>query len=147
MAEPILLVEDNPDDRDLTLRVLHRHLLANDVISVPDGMEAVEYLFGEGRYAGRDASATPRLVLLDLMLPKLSGFEVLSRIRSDPRTHRLPVVILTSSAEQQDIAESYDRGANSFVRKPVVFGEFAEAVRQLGLYWLLLNEPPSGRTR
>lgn len=142
MAEPILLVEDNPDDRDLTLRVLRRHLLANEVVAVADGAEALDYLFATGAHAGRDVSQVPRLVLLDLKLPKVSGLEVLSHIRADPRTRRLPVVILTSSAEEQDIVASYDRGANSYVRKPVVFGEFAEAVRQLGLYWLLLNEPP-----
>lgn len=142
MAEPILLVEDNPDDRDLTLRVLRRHLLANEVVAVADGAEALDYLFATGAHAGRDVSQVPRLVLLDLKLPKVSGLEVLSHIRADSRTRRLPVVILTSSAEEQDIVASYDRGANSYVRKPVVFGEFAEAVRQLGLYWLLLNEPP-----
>lgn len=142
MADPILLVEDNPDDRDLTLRVLGRHLLANEVVAVADGAEALEYLFATGAYVGRDPLDLPRLVLLDLKLPKVSGLEVLSRIRADERTRRLPVVILTSSTEEQDIAASYDRGANSYVRKPVVFGEFAESVRQLGLYWLLLNEAP-----
>lgn len=142
VADPILLVEDNPDDRDLTLRVLQRHHLANDIVTVSDGLEAVEYLFAEGKYADRDRSVLPRLILLDLMLPKMTGFEVLTRIRADPRTRMLPVVVLTSSGEQKDIVESYDRGANSFVRKPVVFGEFAEAVRQLGLYWLILNEAP-----
>ncbi len=142
MVEPILLVEDNPDDRDLTLRVLRRHLLANEVVAVADGAEALEYLFGTGAHAGRDVTDVPRLVLLDLKLPKVSGLEVLSVIRADERTRHLPVVILTSSAEEQDIAASYDRGANSYVCKPVVFGEFAEAVRQLGLYWLLLNEAP-----
>ncbi len=147
MAEPILLVEDNPDDRDLTLRVLRRHLLANEVVAVSDGAEALDYLFGTGAHAGRDESQMPRLVLLDLKLPKVSGLEVLSRIREDERTRRLPVVILTSSAEEQDIVASYDRGANSYVRKPVVFGEFAEAVRQLGLYWLLLNESPQRHVR
>ncbi len=141
MADSILLVEDNPDDRDLTLRVLRRHLLANDVIAVADGVEALDYLFATGAFADRDPSDLPRLVLLDLKLPKVSGLEVLSHIRADPRTRALPVVILTSSAEEQDIAASYDRGANSYVCKPVVFGDFTEAVRQLGLYWLLLNEP------
>lgn len=147
MAEPILLVEDNPDDRDLTLRVLRRHLLANEVVAVADGAEALDYLFATGAWAGRDESRMARLVLLDLKLPKVSGLEVLSHIRADPRTRRLPVVILTSSAEEQDIVASYDRGANSYVRKPVVFGEFAEAVRQLGLYWLLLNEAPQRAPR
>ncbi len=147
MADPILLVEDNPDDRDLTLRVLRRHLLANEVIAVADGAEALEYLFATGAHVGRDPLQLPRLVLLDLKLPKVSGLEVLARIRADERTQRLPVVILTSSGEEQDIAESYDLGANSYVRKPVVFGEFAESVRQLGLYWLLLNEAPKAGPR
>ena len=147
MPDTILLVEDNPDDRDLTLRALRRHLVANEIITVEDGVEALDYLFCEGAYAGRDGSARPRLVLLDLKLPKLSGLEVLSRIRADPRTSSLPVVILTSSSEEQDISASYQRGANSYVRKPVVFGDFAEAVRQLGLYWLLLNQPSSGGPR
>lgn len=142
MADSILLVEDNPDDRDLTLRVLRRQLLANDIVAVADGAEALEYLFATGAFAGRDPSDLPRLVLLDLKLPKVSGLEVLSHIRADPRTRQLPVVILTSSSEEQDMAASYDRGANSYVRKPVVFGDFAEAVRQLGLYWLILNELP-----
>ena len=147
MLDTILLIEDNPDDRDLTLRALRRHMIANEIVTVPDGVEALEYLFGEGAYAGRDLTARPRLILLDLKLPKLSGLEVLSRIRSDPRTRSLPVVVLTSSSEDQDIAEAYQRGANSYVRKPVVFGDFAEAVRQLGLYWLLLNEPSDGARR
>lgn len=147
MADPILLVEDNPDDRDLTLRVLRRHLLANEVIAVADGAEALEYLFATGAYADRDPLELPRLVLLDLKLPKVSGLEVLARIRADERTRRLPVVILTSSGEEQDITKSYDLGANSYVCKPVVFGEFAESVRQLGLYWLLLNEAPQAGPR
>ena len=147
MPDTILLVEDNPDDRDLTLRALRRHLVAKEIVTVEDGVEALDSLFCEGAYAGRDGSAQPRLVLLDLKLPKLSGLEVLSRIRADPRTSSLPVVILTSSSEEQDISASYQRGANSYVRKPVVFGDFAEAVRQLGLYWLLLNQPSSGGTR
>jgi two-component system, response regulator len=147
VPDTILLVEDNPDDRDLTLRALRRHLVANEIITVGDGVEALDYLFGEGAYAGRDVSSRPRLILLDLKLPKLSGLEVLSRIRADPRTSSLPVVVLTSSSEEQDISASYQRGANSYVRKPVVFGDFAEAVRQLGLYWLLLNQPSSGGTR
>ena len=141
MADAILLVEDNPDDRDLTLRALRRNRVANEIVPVADGVEALDYLFGRGAYAGRDLAARPRLILLDLKLPKLSGHEVLSNIRADPRTRNLPVVILTSSSEERDIAESYERGANSYVRKPVVFGEFAAAVSQLGLYWLLLNEP------
>ena len=147
MPDTILLVEDNPDDRDLTLRALRRHMVANEIVTVADGVEALDYLFGQGAYVGRDLNARPRLILLDLKLPKLSGLEVLSRIRADPRTSSLPVVVLTSSSEEQDISESYQRGANSYVRKPVVFGDFAEAVRQLGLYWLLLNQPSSGDRR
>lgn len=141
MPDAILLVEDNPDDRDLTLRALRRNLVANEIVSVADGVEALDYLFGRGAFAGRDLADRPRLVLLDLKLPRLSGHEVLSSIRADPRTRNLPVVILTSSSEDHDISESYERGANSYVRKPVVFGEFASAVSQLGLYWLLLNQP------
>jgi CheY-like chemotaxis protein len=147
MLDTILLVEDNPDDRDLTLRALKRHLVANEIVTVPDGVEALDYLFAQGSYAGRDMAAQPRLILLDLKLPKLSGLEVLSRIRADPRTRSLPVVVLTSSSEDRDIHESYERGANSYVRKPVVFGDFAEAVRELGLYWLLLNQPSIGARR
>ena len=143
MLDTILLVEDNPDDRDLTLRALKGQLAANEIVTVVDGVEALDYLFAQGAYAGRDLATQPRLILLDLKLPKLSGLEVLSRIRADPRTRSLPVVVLTSSSEDQDINESYQRGANSYVRKPVVFGDFAEAVRQLGLYWLLLNQPSS----
>lgn len=143
MPGSILLVEDNPDDRDLTLRALQGHIGSSEIVTVPDGVEALDYLFGSGAFAERDLADRPRLILLDLKLPKLSGLEVLSQIRADPRTRSLPVVVLTSSSEDADIAESYRRGANSYVRKPVVFGDFAEAVRQLGLYWLLLNEPSS----
>jgi two-component system response regulator len=141
MPDTILLVEDNPDDRDLTLRALRRNHVANEIVSVADGVEALDYLFGRGEYSHRDLTVRPRLILLDLKLPKLSGLEVLSSIRADARTRTLPVVILTSSSEEQDILASYERGANSYVRKPVVFGDFAAAVSQLGLYWLLLNEP------
>ena len=144
MFDTILLIEDNPDDRDLTLRALKRHLVANEIVTFPDGVDALDYLFAQGAYAGRDLTAQPRLILLDLKLPKLSGLEVLSHIRADPRTRSLPVVVLTSSSEDRDIAEAYERGANSYVRKPVVFGDFTESVRQLGLYWLLLNQPPTG---
>lgn len=138
----ILLVEDNPDDVELTLHAFQESQSANEIVVVRDGAEALEYLFVSGRYATRDASVVPEVVLLDLKLPKVDGLEVLRRIRSDARTRRLPVVILTSSKEEQDMLRSYDLGANSFVRKPVDFVSFIEAARQLGLYWLVLNEPP-----
>jgi two-component system, response regulator len=138
----ILLVEDNPDDQELTLRALKANNILNEVVVVDDGAEALDYLFGEGAHAGRDRSIMPQIVLLDLQLPKLNGIEVLKRLRADERTRLLPVVILTSSREEQDLADSYGFGANSYVRKPVDFAEFREAVRQLGIYWLLLNEPP-----
>lgn len=138
----ILLVEDNPDDEALTLRALRKNRIANEVVVAHDGAEALDYLFGTGAYAGRDARLPPQVVLLDLKLPKVEGLEVLRRLRADPRTRLLPVVILTSSKEDRDLVESYGRGANSYVRKPVDFGAFLEAVRQLGLYWLVLNEPP-----
>ena len=136
----ILLVEDNPDDRILTVRALKQHNISNEIKEVKDGQEALDYLFGEGEYAGRDTSIQPQIILLDLKLPKVDGLEVLQRIRADSRTRRLPVVILTSSNEQQDRISSYDLGANSDVRKPVDFSEFIEAARQLGMYWLMLNE-------
>jgi two-component system, response regulator len=138
----ILLVEDNPDDQELTLRALKANNILNEVGVVDDGAEALDYLFCEGAHAGRDRSIMPQIVLLDLQLPKLNGIEVLKRLRADERTRLLPVVILTSSREEQDLADSYGFGANSYVRKPVDFAEFREAVRQLGIYWLLLNEPP-----
>jgi two-component system response regulator len=142
----ILLVEDNPDDEVLTLRALHKNNIKNEVVVAHDGMEALDYLFGTGPYAGRDTSEKPQVILLDLKLPKIDGLEVLRRLRADPRTKLLPVVILTSSNEEQDRLSGYDSGANSYVRKPVDFGEFIEAVRNLGLYWLILNEaPPIGR--
>ncbi len=136
----ILLVEDNPDDRILTVRALKQHNISNEIKEVKDGQEALDYLFGEGEYAGRDTSIQPQIILLDLKLPKVDGLEVLQRIRADSRTRRLPVVILTSSNEQQDKISSYNLGANSYVRKPVDFNEFIEAARQLGMYWLMLNE-------
>ncbi len=144
----ILLVEDNPDDEALTLRALNKNNIRNELIVAHDGAEALDYLYGEGFYAGRNTSCMPGIILLDLKLPKLDGLDVLRRIRADERTRLLPVVILTSSIEDNDRINSYGLGANSYVRKPVNFNEFTEAVRQLGLYWLLLNEPPPAtRTR
>jgi len=136
----ILLVEDNSDDEALTLRALKKSNIKNEVVVVRDGAEALDWLFARGAHAARDASVLPQVVLLDLKLPKVSGLEVLRTVREDPRTKRLPVVLLTSSREDQDLVAGYDLGANSYVRKPVDFGEFVEAIRQLGLYWLLLNE-------
>ncbi|MGE0551542.1 MAG: response regulator [Kofleriaceae bacterium] len=138
----ILLVEDNPDDAELTLRAFERHKMANDVVLATDGEEALDYLFCTGAHKDRDPNALPTLVLLDLKLPKVTGLDVLKRMRRDERTRRLPVVVLTSSNEERDIVTSYDLGANSFVRKPVDFGQFLEAARQLGMYWLVLNQPP-----
>ena len=138
----ILLVEDNDDDVELTLRALRRNRVANRVDVVRDGAEALEYLFATGSHKGRDVRDAPNLVLLDLKLPKVGGLEVLERLRADPRTRRLPVVVLTSSNVESDLARSYDLGANSYIRKPVDFTQFMEAVNQLGLYWLVLNESP-----
>src|SRR5713226_3173294 len=143
----ILLVEDNPDDQTLTLRALKKNNIRNEIVVAHDGVEALDYLYGEGFHAGRDISRMPDLILLDLKLPKLDGLDVLRRIRADERTRLLPVVILTSSIEDQDRIASYGLGANSYVRKPVNFNEFIEAVRQLGLYWLILNEPPPATGR
>jgi two-component system response regulator len=137
----ILLVEDNPDDEALTVRALKKSNIANEVVVAHDGAEALEYLFGEGAYAGRDVTQMPQVVLLDLNLPKLDGLGVLRRLRADPRTRLLPVVILTSSNEEQDRVNGYGLGANSYVRKPVDFDAFVTAAAQLGLYWLVLNEP------
>ena len=137
----ILLVEDNPDDEELTTRALRQAKIANEIFVARDGAEAVEFLFGEGRHAGRDLARQPAVVLLDLKLPKLSGLDVLDRLRSDPRTRLIPVVVLTSSSEEEDMLKSYKLGANSYVRKPVAFGQFVNAVSQLGMYWLLLNQP------
>jgi two-component system response regulator len=140
-----LLIEDNPDDVELTLRALAKNRIANEVVVVTDGQEALDWLFCAGAHAGRDASDQPALVLLDLKLPKIDGLQVLEKMRKDPRTRLLPVVMLTSSKEERDVIASYDRGANSYVRKPVDFNEFVEAARQLGLYWLMINEaPPRG---
>jgi CheY-like chemotaxis protein len=138
----ILLVEDNPDDEMLALRALKKSNIANGIVVARDGVEALDYLFGTGSYKDRDTSVMPQIVLLDLKLPKIDGLEVLRRIRSDKRTKLLPVAILTSSKEEKDVVCSYDLGANSYIRKPVDFDQFAESIRQLGLYWLVLNEPP-----
>lgn len=136
----ILLVEDNPDDEELTLRALRKNNINNTVVVARDGVEALDYFFGTGIYAGRDTAQQPQVVLLDLNLPRVDGHGVLARMRADERTRRVPVVVLTSSKEQEDIVAAYNGGANSYVRKPVEFGRFLEAVRQLGMYWLLLNE-------
>lgn len=138
----ILLVEDNQDDIDLTLRALHKHHLVNEVVVVRDGAEALDFLFTRGKYEHRNPDMLPQLVLLDINLPKLSGLEVLKTLRADPRTRLLPVVMLTTSREDRDVIESYASGANSYVQKPVSFAEFTEAVKQLGVYWLVLNEVP-----
>lgn len=142
----ILLVEDNPDDVALTLRAFKKSNILNEVKVASDGAEALDYLFATGAYASRNTDLMPQLILLDLKLPKLDGMEVLRRMRADERTRLLPVVILTSSKEEQDIVDGYNLGANSYVRKPVNFAQFSEAIRQLGLYWLILNEPlPRGK--
>jgi two-component system response regulator len=143
----ILLVEDNPDDEELTLRALKKNNIQNEVVIVRDGAEALDYLFGTGTYSGRDVSKLPSVTLLDLKLPKIDGLEVLKRVRADERTQFLPIVILTSSKEEQDLINGYRLGANSYIRKPVNFAQFIEAVRQLGLYWLLLNEAAPVRGR
>ena len=143
MAEKmILLVEDNPDDEELTTRALRQAKIANEIVVARDGSEAIEFLFGQGRHAGRDLSQMPAVILLDLKLPKLSGLDVLQRLRADPRTKLIPTVILTSSSEDEDMVKSYQWGANSYVRKPVEFGAFVNAVSQLGVYWMLLNQAP-----
>lgn len=138
----ILLVEDNPDDEELTLLSLRKNNLAHEIIVVRDGVEAIEFLSGQGQYSGRDVSRLPTVILLDLKLPKLDGLGVLRRLRADERTKMLPVVVLTSSSQDADVLASYNLGANSYVRKPVEFGAFVEAVSNLGLYWLMLNRPP-----
>jgi len=137
----ILLVEDNANDEALTLRALKKNNIQNQVVVTRDGAEALDYFFGTGAYAGRDMRVMPTVTLLDLKLPKIDGLEVLRRLRADERTKLLPVVILTSSREEQDLINGYRLGANSYMRKPVDFAQFSEAVRQLGLYWLVLNEP------
>jgi two-component system response regulator len=142
-GDTILLVEDNPDDVELTLRAFKKNNIANGVVIARDGVEALDYLFGTGAYAARDTNDTPRIILLDLKLPKLDGLQVLERLRKDERTRLTPVVILTSSKEEQDLVSGYKTGANSYVRKPVDFNQFVEAVRHIGLYWLLINEVPN----
>jgi two-component system response regulator len=143
MAErAILLVEDNADDEALTLRAFAKNKITNPVVVARDGVEALDYIFATGAYAGRDVADLPALLLLDLKLPKMDGIDVLKRVRADERTKLLPVVILTSSREEQDIIDGYRNGCNSYVRKPVDFDQFLEAAKQLGLYWLLLNQPP-----
>ncbi len=141
----ILLVEDNPDDEALTLRALKKNNIVNSVAIVRDGAEALDYLFYQGAYASRPPDSPPAVILLDLKLPKIDGLEVLKRMRKDERTRLLPVVILTSSKEEQDLISSYSLGANSYIRKPVDFTQFMEAVRQVGLYWLMMNEAPPKR--
>ncbi len=138
----LLLVEDNPDDEALTLRALRKHNLANEIVVARDGQEALDFLFAEGKYSDRDASFLPQVILLDLKLPKIDGLQVLERIRAEKQTRHVPVVVLTSSNHEQDMIRSYDLGVNSYVRKPVDFEQFLEAARQLGLFWLVLNETP-----
>ncbi len=138
----ILLIEDNPDDVELTLHALQKNHMANEVVVAGDGAEGLDYLFGTGKYAGRHADEPPALILLDLQLPKIGGLEVLRKVREDERTKRIPVVILTTSDEEEDIINGYDRGANSYLRKPVDFTEFMNSVKQLEVYWMALNTPP-----
>ena len=139
---PILLVEDNPDDEALTIRALKKNNIVNTVVIARDGAEALDYLFGKGEHAGRDTRLQPQVILLDLKLPKVDGLDVLRALRANAITHFVPVVILTSSKEEHDMMSGYELGANSYVRKPVNFTDFIEAVRQLGLYWLVINELP-----
>jgi len=138
----ILLAEDNADDEELTLRALRKSHVTNEIVVARDGQEALDYVFGAGVHAGRDVSIQPELVLLDISLPKVNGLEVLKRIRADWRTRTLPIVMLTSSTEERDRMAAYDQFANSYIRKPVDFDHFSEAVKELGLYWLVLNQPP-----
>ncbi|OPZ08950.1 MAG: Response regulator rcp1 [candidate division BRC1 bacterium ADurb.BinA292] len=138
----ILLVEDNPDDVALTLRAFRKQNIHNEIVVAEDGVEALDYLHGRGRYSGRDASQQPTIILLDLQLPRMNGLEFLKELRSHPETKLMPVIVLTSSNEERDLVESYSRGANSYVRKPIEFSEFLNAVQTLGLYWLLINTRP-----
>ena len=140
MSKVILLVEDNPDDEELTRVAFEESRIANELVVTRDGAEALDWIFGTGPHEGRDLRLMPSVILLDLKLPKVDGLEVLGRLRADERTRRIPVVILTSSKEQEDVARSYDRGANSYVRKPVDFSQFLDAAKNLGLYWLVMNE-------
>lgn len=142
MDNPILLVEDNPDDVELTMMALEKSRISNEVVVARDGVEALDWLFGTGDFAGRDTEVMPQVILLDLNMPRMDGLEFLRRIRADDRTRLLPVVVLTSSNEDRDKIESYRLGANSYVRKPVDFHQFVEAVLQLGLYWMVLNKAP-----
>jgi two-component system response regulator len=142
VKEKILLVEDNPDDELLTLRAFRKNNISNEVVVARDGVEALDYLFATGAYEGRDTADTPQVVLLDLKLPRMSGLEVLKKMRSEALTKLLPVIILTTSSEESDVLSGYELGANSYIRKPVDFTQFLESVRQLGLYWLVLNQPP-----
>ncbi|MEX0960438.1 MAG: response regulator [Burkholderiales bacterium] len=142
-GKTLLLVEDNPDHEELTLRTLRQNKVLNEIVVARDGEEALDYLFGQGKYAGRDVSQQPELILLDLKLPKIDGLEVLARLREDARTELIPVVILTSSSEEEDMARSYKLGANSYVRKPVSFSQFTDRLQQVQIYWLLVNESPN----
>jgi len=141
-AIEILLIEDNPNDAELTIRALRKNNLANRIYHIPDGAEALEYFFATGKYEGRDINLTPKVVILDLKLPKVSGLQILEKVKADERTKRIPIVVLTSSKEESDIVDSYKYGVNSYIVKPVDFNKFYEAISNLGLYWLLLNEPP-----
>jgi CheY-like chemotaxis protein len=138
----ILLVEDNPTDLELALRVFRKHELANRIEVARDGAEALDFLFGKGAYAGRGGLQIPKVILLDLKLPKISGLEVLRRIKGDPRTRTIPIVVLTSSQEEKDLVESYELGVNSYIVKPVDFEQFSDCLKQIGIYWLLSNAPP-----
>ena len=142
-SKPILLVEDTPDDAELTVMSLKQSGLLNNVVVAEDGLEALDYLFAQGRYADRNPSELPALVLLDIKMPRLDGIEVLQRIRADKRTSVLPIVMLTTSTEDVDLVRAYESGANAYVRKPVSLAQFQDAVRQLGLFWILTNEPPT----
>lgn len=139
----ILLVEDNPNDLELTMRVLKKHNVSTDIEVARDGEEALDYVFGTGKYEGRDPNFGPSVILLDIKLPKVDGLEVLKQIKADPRTRAIPVVLLTSSREERDIMLGYELGTNSYIVKPVDFEQFVESIRQLGVYWLVLNEPPA----